>query len=109
MLLLWVSPFMVFLISSFARAVATCLRNRNASSPAEYACWAISLFLTASASRRWIGRSASFMAGDLSMLGGPMNAPQMLGISIQSVFIWGLIAILRPRMAPSAVIAVIAG
>ena len=38
-----------------------------------------------------------------------MNAPQTLGISIQSVFIWGLIAILRPRMAPSAVIAVIAG
>jgi hypothetical protein len=56
-----------------------------------------------------MGRSASFIAGDLSMPGGPMNTPQMLGISIQSVFSWGLIPILRPRMAPSAVIAVIAG
>ena len=31
-----------------------------------------------------------------------MNAPQRLGISIQSVFIWGLIPIRRPIRAPSS-------
>ena len=103
------SPCSVFLSLSLARAVATCLRNLNASSPAAKACRAISVFLVASASRRWIGRSASFIAGDFSMPGGPMNAPQTFGISSQSVFICGLMPILRPTTAPSAVITVIAG